>query len=136
MALVSDSDSDVDYRPEDPSLCHYCSSTLEEIEKKSSDNGENIIQSQCDVPRHVLRIFDASGNCVANNNTSRHTAPCINHGLEEPNDMDTSSQAPSLNCINYDASSVLNSTENILHCHPSIMYGTSFNCTSNDASVC
>lgn len=131
----NDSDSDVDYRPEGPSLCHYRSFTLDNIEKKSSDDWENIVQSNCEVPTHVLRIFDASGNCVANN-TSSHTAPCVNHGLEEPNDMDTSSQAPSLNCTNYDASSILNSTENIppLPSTPSCRHGTSFNCTSNDGS--
>ena len=52
----NDSDSDMDYYPQGPSLCHYRSSTLEDIEKKSNDNWEKIIQSDCEVPTRFENI--------------------------------------------------------------------------------
>ena len=66
--LFNDGDSDPEYRAEGPDLCHFRSSSIQGIEKRSEETWNRILQLKIEIPIIVLRLFDENGDL-----TSYHT---------------------------------------------------------------
>ena len=72
-------DKDLERRVEGPTLNHYRSCSIEDIEKQSDKNWKHILENEIELPTHILRIFDENGNFVSyqTNQLSTCTTPNI-----------------------------------------------------------
>ena len=58
---------------------HYCSYSIEDINKQSVKSWKHILENKIELPTHILRIFDENGNFVSyqTNQLSTCTTPNI-----------------------------------------------------------
>ena len=74
-----DGDKDLECRVEGPTLNHYRSCSIEDIEKQSVKNWKQILENEIELPTHILHIFDENGDFVSyqTNQLSTCTTPNI-----------------------------------------------------------
>ena len=71
----NDGDDDPEFRIEGPTLLHFRSSSIENVEIRSTESWKHILLDKIDLPIPFVRLYDENGDFVSNLET--HSAPQV-----------------------------------------------------------